>query len=137
MRENARRHIEAGDMARKRPSTIADYIQGAPSAGQPHLRRLYAILKSVAPKAEEAIKWGNPFFIEPRFLFAFSAHKAHLSFTPTPAGLEPFRKELEKYKSTKGFLLAPYDKPLPEALIRRIAKRRLRDVRQRKDDAFW
>ena len=124
-------------MARKRPSTIADYIQGAPSAGQPHLRTLYAILKSVAPKAEEAIKWGNPFFIEPRFLFAFSAHKAHLSFTPTPAGLEPFRKELEKYKSTKGFLLAPYDKPLPEALIRRIAKRRLRDVRQRKDDAFW
>jgi len=64
-------------MARKRPTTTDEYIQAAPSEGQPHLRRLYAILKSVAPEAEEVIKWGNPFFVEPRFLFAFSAHKAH------------------------------------------------------------
>ena len=61
-------------MASKRPTTIAEYIEAAPREGQPHLRRLYAILKSVAPKAEEAIKWGTPFFVEPRFLFAFSAH---------------------------------------------------------------
>jgi uncharacterized protein YdhG (YjbR/CyaY superfamily) len=124
-------------MASKRPTTIAAYIQAAPREGQPHLRRLYAILKSVAPKAEETIKWGTPFFVEPRFLFAFSAHKAHLNFTPMAAGLEPFRKELEKHKTTKGVLQIPYDKPLPEDLIRRIAESRVRDVRRRKDDAFW
>jgi len=121
----------------KRPTTIAEYIRAAPREGQPHLRRLYAILKSVAPKAEETIKWGNPFFVEPRFLFAFSAHKAHVSFAPMASGLDPFRKDLQKHKSTKNFLQVPYDKPLPEALIRRIAERRLRDVRERKDDAFW
>src|SRR5678816_2783699 len=55
---------------------------------------------SVAPKAEETIKWGTPFFVEPRFVFAFSAHKAHLNFSATPAGLEPFRKELEKHTTT-------------------------------------
>jgi len=121
----------------KRPTTIAEYIRAAPLVGQPHLRRLYALLKSVAPEAEEVIKWGAPFFIEPRFLFAFSAHKAHLSFTPMEAGLKPFRKELEKHRSTKVMLQVPYDKPLPEGLIRRIAQRRLRDVRKRKDDAFW
>ncbi len=79
---DARQHaslIEPGEMASKRPTTIAEYIRAAPRDGQPHLRRLYAILKSVAPEAEEAIKWGTPFFVEPRFLFAFSAHKAHLS----------------------------------------------------------
>ena len=124
-------------MASKRPTTIAAYIQAAPREGQPHLRRLYAILKSVAPKAEETIKWGTPFFVEPRFLFAFSAHKAHLNFTPMAAGLEPFRKELEKHKTTKGVLQIPYDTPLPEDLIRRIAESRVRDVRRRKDDAFW
>ncbi len=63
---------------------------------------MYAILKRIAPEAEEAIKWGTPFFVEPRFLFAFSAHKAHLNFAPTPAALEAFRKELEKHKTTKG-----------------------------------
>lgn len=124
-------------MTSKRPTTIAEYIQAAPREGQPHLRRLYAILKSVAPKAEEAIKWGTPFFIEPRFLFAFSAHKAHLNFSPTAEGLEPFRKELEQYKTTKGLLQIPYNKPLPESLIRKIAVRRLRDVGKREDEAFW
>ncbi|MFZ5605257.1 MAG: iron chaperone [Pseudomonadota bacterium] len=124
-------------MSGKRPVTIDEYIQAAPLEGQPHLRRLYALLKSVAPQAEEAIKWGTPFFVEPRFLFAFSAHKAHLNFTPMPTGLEPFRKELEKHKTTKGSLQVPYSKPLPEDLIRRMAEHSLRVVSEREDDAFW
>ena len=100
-------------MANKRPATIAEYIEAAPREGQAHLRRLYAILKSVAPEAEEAIKWGTPFFVEPRFLFAFSAHKAHLSFAPTQAALDAFREELEGHKTTRGTLQIPYKKPLP------------------------
>ncbi|MDB5847728.1 MAG: hypothetical protein JWP29_1480 [Rhodoferax sp.] len=124
-------------MASQRPTTIAAYIQAAPPAGQPHLNRLYRLLKSVAPEAEEAIKWGTPFFVEPRFLFAFSAHKAHLNFTPSAAGLAPFREALAQHKTTREFLQVAYDKPLPEDLIRRIAERRLQDVRAREDDGFW
>jgi len=124
-------------MASKRPTTIAEYIQAAPRESQPHLRRLYAILKSVAPQAEEAIKWGTPFFVEPRFLFAFSAHKAHCNFAPSPAALEAFRKELADHETTKNFLQIPYDRPVPEDLIRKIAEYRLRNVREREDDAFW
>jgi len=124
-------------MTKKRSKNIAEYIRAAPPEGQENLHRLYEILKSVAPEAEEAIKWGTPFFVEPRFLFAFSAHKAHLSFAPMETGLAPFRKELENHKTTKNFLQIPYNQPLPEDLIRRIAQRRLRDVRKRTDDAFW
>ena len=123
-------------MAIKRPTTIAEYISAAPLEGQPHLRKLYAILKGVAPKAEEVIKWGNPFFVEPRFLFAFSAHKAHCNFSATPAALEPFRKELEEFKVTSaGLVQLPYNKPLPEDLIRKIAKYRLRNMGD--GDDFW
>ncbi len=75
--------------------------------------------------------------MEPRFLFSFSAHKAHCNFAPTAAALERFRKELKAHQTTKNFLQVPYNEPLPEDLIRRIAKSRLRDVRERKDDAFW
>ena len=124
-------------MASKRPTTIAEYIRAAPREGQPHLRRLYAILKSVAPEAEEAIKWGTPFFVAPRFLFAFSAHKAHCNFAPTAAALEAFRKELETHKTTKRFLQIPYNKPLPADLVRKIAEYSLRELREREDDAFW
>jgi len=124
-------------VASKRPTTIAEYIRAAPREGQPHLRRLYAILKSVAPEAEEAIKWGTPFFVEPRFLFAFSAHKAHCNFAPTAAALKAFRKQLEEHKTTKGSLQIFYNEPLPEDLIRKIADYSLREVREREDDAFW
>jgi uncharacterized protein YdhG (YjbR/CyaY superfamily) len=123
-------------MARKRPTTIAEYIDSASPEGQPHLRRLYAILKSVAPKAEEAIKWGTPFFVEPRFVFAFSAHKAHCNFSATPAALEPFREELKKYNVTNaGLLQLPYNQALPEVLIRKIAKYRVRNMGE--GDDFW
>lgn len=124
-------------MARPHPTTIADYIQAAPPEGQPHLRRLHAILKSVAPDAEEAIKWGTPFFIEPRFVFAFSAHKAHASFAPPAAALEAFRDELAGHKTTKGTFKLPYNEPLPEDLIRRLAEHSLQLVRERQDDGFW
>ena len=124
-------------MTSKRPTTIAEYIQAAPRESQPHLRGLYTILKSVAPQAEEAIKWGTPFFVEPRFLFAFSAHKAHCNFAPSPAALEAFRKELTDHKTTKNYLQIPYGKPLPEDLVRKIAGYRLRNVREREDEAFW
>lgn len=124
-------------MKRKRPTTIAEYIKAAPLEGQPHLRRLYAILKSLAPEADEAIKWGTPFFVNPRFLFAFSAHKAHLNFVPTAAGLKPFRKELDKHDTTKNTLRIPYTQSMPEDLVRRIAKRRLRELGERKGEAFW
>ncbi|TDU32448.1 uncharacterized protein YdhG (YjbR/CyaY superfamily) [Panacagrimonas perspica] len=124
-------------MAGKCPTTIAEYIQAAPPEGQAHLRRLYALLQSVAPQAEEAIKWGTPFFIEPRFLFAFSAHKAHISFAPTKTTLAAFRKDLEPHKTTKGTLQLPYKKPLPEDLILRIAECCVQDVKKREDDSFW
>jgi uncharacterized protein YdhG (YjbR/CyaY superfamily) len=124
-------------MARKRPTTIAAYIRAAPREGQPHLRRLYAILQGAAPQAEETIKWGTPFFVEPRFVFAFAAHKAHCSFAPSLAAMAAFRKELAKHETTRGLLKLPYDKPLPEALIRKIAQYCVRAVRARKDDAFW
>jgi uncharacterized protein YdhG (YjbR/CyaY superfamily) len=110
---------------------------GRPERGQPHLRRLYAILKSVAPEAEEAVKWGTPFFVEPRFLFSFSAAQGTLQFRADAAALEPFRKELAQHKTTKNFLQVPYIEPLPEDLIRRIAEYCVRHVHERESDSFW
>lgn len=124
-------------MAAPRPTTIAAYIQAAPAAGQPHLRRLYAILKKAAPHAQEAIKWNTPFFVEPRFVFAFAAHKAHCTFAPPAPVLAHFRDELKKHKTTKNMLQLPYAEPLPQDLLRRMAEYSVQAVRERTDDAFW
>jgi len=120
---------------RPRPTTIAEYIHAAPREGHAHLRRLYAILKRAAPDAEETIKWGAPFFVNPRFVFAFSAFKAHCVFAPTSAALKAFRKELEKHKTTKNYLQIPYDKPFPARLVRQIAEYRLQNLEA--GDTFW
>lgn len=124
-------------MSGKRPTTIAEYIAAAPKEGQPHLRKLHAILKKAAPKATEAIKWGMPFFVEPRFVYSFSGHKAHCNFAPSEATLDHFRKALEGQQTTKHFLQIPYAKPMPEDLIRKIAEYQVKQVGKRKDDSFW
>jgi uncharacterized protein YdhG (YjbR/CyaY superfamily) len=124
-------------MPAKKPTTIEQYIAAAPAAGQPHLRKLHALLKAVAPRAQEAIKWNTPFFIEPRFLFSFSAHKQHLDFAPSAELLLRFAGEFGDYDSTKHMFKVRYEQPFPEALIRKMARARLKEVSARKDDSFW
>jgi uncharacterized protein YdhG (YjbR/CyaY superfamily) len=108
-------------MAKKRPATIKEYIEAAPPEARSHLRQLYRILKSVAPDRTEAIKWGVPVFWERRILFGFAAYKAHISFGPGPAAIKRFSRELAKHKTGKGTIQIPYDQPLPEDLVRKIA----------------
>lgn len=125
-------------MTKKRPATISEYIDTAPAKGKAHLSELYAILKGVTPKAEEAIKWGHPFFVEPRFLYAFAAYKAHIAFTSSNDALKGCREELQDFEITKMEILKiPYNKPIPQAVIQKVAKARLKLVKERKDDNFW
>jgi uncharacterized protein YdhG (YjbR/CyaY superfamily) len=122
-------------MATAKATTIDDYILYAPIMAQEKLHELRAILKEAAPNASEAIKWGNPVFEEKRILFAFAAFKTHLNFMPTPSGLKPFEEELTNFKTGKGSIQFPYDKPLPKELIYKIAVHRTKEVRE--NDAKW
>jgi uncharacterized protein YdhG (YjbR/CyaY superfamily) len=122
-------------MSRPRATTIAGYIAAAPKPGQKHLRAVYAILKSVAPNAKQSLKWRTPVFEERRILFAFAAFKSHLNFMPTASVLRQFAKELRTFKTGKGSIQFPYDKPLPKALIRKVAALRVRELREK--DVRW
>ena len=122
-------------MAEIRPTTVTEYIKAAPRDAQKMLRELRAILKEVAPKAKEGLKWGSPVLEENRILFAYSAFKSHINFMPTHSSLAPFKEELKEYKTGKDTLQLPYDKPLPKLLIKKIATHRAKDVRE--NDALW
>ena len=124
-------------MSAPRPTTVDAYIAAAPAAGQAHLHALRAILREVAPDAQELIKWGHPFYVEPRFLFSFSAHKAHLSLAPDAETLQAFSQDLAAHATTKHFLKLPYAAPLPAALIRKMARYRVKAVKARASDGFW
>ena len=118
-----------------KPKTIDEYINAAPVEAQEKLLEIRSILKKVAPKATEAVKWGSPVFEEKRILFAYTAFKSHLNFMPTHRTLDHFKKELKEYKTGKDTIQFPYDKPLPKTMIRKIALHRAKDVRE--NDARW
>jgi uncharacterized protein YdhG (YjbR/CyaY superfamily) len=122
-------------MTQPKPTTIDEYIEAAPKQAHDKLRELRSILKEVAPDAKEQIKWGQPVFEEKRILFSFAAFKSHLNFMPTGSTLDAFTTELAGYKTGKGTIQFPYDKPLPKLLIKKIAVHRARDVRE--NDARW
>lgn len=122
-------------MNKKKPTSVEEYINALPEEAQTKIKEIRSILKSVAPKANEGLKWGKPVFESETILFAYSAHKAHLSFIPTGPALKPFEKELAEFSTKKDSIQFPYDKPLPENLIRKIAEYRKEDVEQR--DAKW
>ena len=54
---------------------------------------------------------------------------------PTPAALKVFKKELSEYKTGKGSVQFPYDKPLPKNIIKKLAAYRAKDVKE--NDARW
>jgi uncharacterized protein YdhG (YjbR/CyaY superfamily) len=109
---------------------VSDYIASAPAAAQRNLLQLRALLRSVAPDAKEVIKWRVPVMEEGRILFSYSAHKAHINFMPTGSSLRPFLADMADYKTGKDTIQFPHDRPLPKALIRRIATHRLQQVRE-------
>jgi uncharacterized protein YdhG (YjbR/CyaY superfamily) len=117
------------------PKTVAEYIKAAPKEARRHLREIRTILKKVAPNATETLKWGSPIFEEKRILFAYTAFKSHLNFMPTGPAMKPFKKELAKHRTGKDTIQFPYNKPLPKALIRKIAVFRVEEVKER--DAKW
>lgn len=119
----------------KKPTTVSEYINAAPPQAKKKLREMRSILKKVVPKAKEVLKWNVPMFEDERILFAYASFKTHLNFMPTPAALKVFKKELSEYKTGKGSVQFPYDKPLPKNIIKKLAAYRAKDVKE--NDARW
>jgi len=122
-------------MKPKKPTSVDGYIKAAPEAAQEKLMELRSLLKKVAPEANELLKWGKPVFESKTILFAYSAHKTHLSFIPTGPSIMPFKEELAEYSVKKDSIQFPYDRPLPKELIRKIAAYRKQDAEER--DVKW
>lgn len=108
-------------------STIDAYISSFPKDVQAALIQVRDTIRASAPKAEETIKYGIPTFVLHGNLVHFGGYKSHIGFYPAPSGIEAFKKELSVYKSAKGSVQFPLDKPLPLSLITKIVKFRVKE----------
>ena len=112
--------------------TINDYIEAQPVEKRATLQKMRAIIQKAAPKATEVISYSMPAFKQEGILVYFAAFKNHYGFFPTSKPIDVFKKELAPYKTSKGSIQLPIDKPLPIKLIQAIVKFR---VAQNKDKA--
>src|SRR6266536_439739 len=109
------------------PKTIDEYIAGFPNDIQEVLQKIRMTIRKAAPEAEETIKYRMPTFTMKGNLIHFAAFKNHIGFYPVPTGIEKFKKELSVYKTAKGSVQFPLDKPIPFDLISKIVKFRVKE----------
>ncbi|MDR3058583.1 MAG: DUF1801 domain-containing protein, partial [Prevotella sp.] len=102
--------------------SIDEYISEFPEDIQSLMKRLRATIKKAVPEATEKISWQMPTFYLKGNLIHFAGHKKHIGLYPGIEAMEAFKEELTSYKTTKGGIQLPYDKPLPLSLVTKIVK---------------
>jgi uncharacterized protein YdhG (YjbR/CyaY superfamily) len=88
------------------------YIAAATAAAQPLLRALRAIVISEAPKADERLSYGMPYYEYHGRLIYFAAHKRHIGVYGL-AGLGEVTASLQDHFAERGTLRFRFDEPLP------------------------
>lgn len=107
--------------------TVDEYIKTFPDNIQSLLESIRQTIQKAAPQAEETISYQIPTFKLNGNLVHFAAYKNHIGFYPTKSGIEAFKKELSPYRSAKGSVQFPIDKPLPLPLITRMVQYRVKE----------
>jgi uncharacterized protein YdhG (YjbR/CyaY superfamily) len=111
-----------------KPKDVNEYIAGFPKEIQDKLEQLRSTIKKAAPDAEEVISYGMPGYKLKGSLVWFGGHTNHIGFYPRgPSALNAFKKELSKYKSSKGAVQFPLDEHLPLDLITKMVKYRVKE----------
>ena len=109
-------------------TAIDGYFKVFPPDVQEIMENIRRTIKEVAPGAEEVISYRMPGFrLNGRLLLWFAAFKQHIGFFPTASGVEAFKDKLTGYKTSKGTIQFPLDKPIPYDLISAIAKFRVEE----------
>lgn len=124
-------------------STIDEYIALFDKAQQVLLNDLRLLIQQTAPDATETINYKMPTFRLNGNLIHFALFKNHLGIYPGPEAILHFESELGPFKTSKGAIQLPLDRPLPTALLERIVRfnrLRLKDKLApdwKKYDAQW
>lgn len=111
--------------------SIAEYIRSFPPPVRRKLSEMRAIIRKNAPDAEEKISYQIPTYFLQGNLVHFAGYARHIGFYPAASGIAMFGEELKGYKSAKGSVQFPLDKPLPAGLIGRIVRFRVGENRKR------
>ena len=117
---------------RERKKVLA-YLAALPADARRSLQRLRRDVKAAAPGAEDAISYGLPALrLEGRPLVCYKATRSHCSVHPmSPAVIRAHARELKSYTTSPGTVRFAPGKALPVALVRKLVKTRIAELRNR------
>src|SRR6188768_3586596 len=110
-----------------KPKTIDEYLAGTKPGQRAVLEKLRQTIHATAPGAEEYIGYGLAGFkLNGRPLVYFGAWANHCAlYAASPATQKQFQNELNGFVVSKGTIQFTPDKPLPEALVKKLIKARI------------
>ena len=119
----------------KAAKNVADYLRDVPEAARGTLNKVRAAIRaSLPPEATEIISYGIPAFKYKKVAVWYAAFANHCSLFPTAAVIEAFKDELKGFAISKGTIQFPTDKPLPDALVKKMVKARLAQIEKKTRD---
>jgi uncharacterized protein YdhG (YjbR/CyaY superfamily) len=105
---------------------VDKYIKDFPAEVQERLTAIRKVILELAPQATERICMRMPTYdLNGKWLVHFAGFEKHIGFYPQPEGITAFKGKLTGYKTSKGTVQFPLDKPLPLELIREIVRFRV------------
>jgi uncharacterized protein YdhG (YjbR/CyaY superfamily) len=117
--------------ARKSTATVAGYLARTPAPARRLLREMRDTIQSVVPReAIEVMSYRMPAFKHGRVLVWYAAFADHVSLFPGGSVLAQFENDLADFKTSKGTIQFPLDKPLPKPLIKRVVRARVAQVQR-------
>ena len=108
------------------PETVDQYIAAFPADVKKRMQQLRKTIKAGAPNADELISYQMPGYKYFGMLVYFAAYKNHIGFYPGAGGVLEFYKKLSSFKSAKGSVQFPHDRPIPYDVISKIVKFRVK-----------
>ena len=113
-------------------SVIDDYLKPLEPAKREQLERIRKIAKQIVPDAEDTISYGMPTLkYKGKSFLGFNTHVNHIGIYPYGGEeIEVFRDKLSEYNYgfSSGAIRVPYDKPIPENLLKKIIQHRVKRI---------
>jgi uncharacterized protein YdhG (YjbR/CyaY superfamily) len=106
---------------------VAAYIAAAPAKVRPMLRQLRSAIRASAPRAEEKISYGIPYYGYHGRLIYFAAFKHHVSLYVMGRARRKFAKALQPYQTSKATCQFPIGCAIPVALVTKLVRDRVKE----------